>query len=356
MLAYTKVLKQNGNFHFDLMPITGASDLRVAIKSFFDDHESGVHAAIVCTDNPNVVMDEEDFRTALSRGDAWSVNFLFADGSELADADCVCARRGPFEFIGRALADVLKCAKQVIGEYDNSDNSLISALITFEELRKLPLKDLWSYSNAVDSSAILNSIVSHQTVPDIRILLLLPQRHFETFSNPECYFPKFLEYVVLGEDVIAIFCENQKLKEKLQQLEENYQQLTKENQAYRQAQVVLEQITQLYKEVYQQSSELLIQFQKIDTHDRFGVKPIAGIDPRIIEYQQGLGRQPDETGETFIKKEDRDQTEPDDFATQATKLPERKSKHINEVGKQLDIGIDHKEFKGRSDDLSSMGR
>lgn len=359
MLAYTKVLKQNGNFRFELMPIPRTSDLKTVIKSFFDDHESGVHTAIVCTDNPNEVMDEEDFRTALSRDDAWSVDIILADGARLADADCVCARRGPFEFIGQALADILKCANQITDKYDNSDNSLISALFTFEERGELPLRDLWSYSIAKDSSAILNSdqsIVSHQTVPDIRILLLLPQKHFETFSNPECYFPEFLEYVVLGENGIAIWGENQELKEKIRQLEVKNNQLAKEKQAYIGAQTIIEQFIQMQGEFYEKGNELLKILQKINTQDRFGERPEAGIDSRTMGYQQNLETELAKKEGTPIKKENRGQTALGGYETQTIKLPEHGEEHTGEEDKQLDIRIDRKEFKDRSDNLSGIGR
>lgn len=358
MLFYTKVLKQNGKFQFDSIPISGIVDLRVAIKSFFDNHEAGIHVAIVCTDNPNEMVNEEDFYAAPSC-DTWSsVNLMPTDGAKPTRKGRVCAHRGSFEFIGQALADVLKCAKQIIGEHyiSNKTDSLISATIVYEEQGLLSPEGLWSDVFAKSSSEIMDTNqlkLDHQTVPDIRILLCLPQKHFEVFSNPRCYFPEFLEYVVLGEDGVVIFQENQALKEKIRQLEEKCQQLTKENQAYGQAQTKLEQFT---KEVYQKSNELLIQFQKIDTHDRFGKRAIEGIDPRIAEYPQSLGRQPDETGETSINKEKRDQIEPADFEAQTIKLTERSSGHIGEGDKQLDSRTDHKESRNRSDDRDSMGR
>lgn len=372
MLVYNKVLEQNGYFQFDLMQVAGTSDLRAAIKKFFDNHEAGVHAAVVCTDNPNEIMHEEDFCTALSCGGTWQVELLQSDGNRPTDADRTCACRGQFELIGQALLEALECGKQVVDEcYINSKaNSLIQALITIEDQRLFTLENLWSRVSAVNSSEILDLAqlkADHQTVPDIRILLFLPKKHFETFLKPECYFPTFLEYVVLGEDEAMLLQENQKLKERLRQLEKNFlaleensqhleeyiQTLLLENRELKEKILQREKSDQVRNEIYLQVMELL---QKIDPHDRLGEKPETTIGLRVTEWQQDPEKKSVGIEETPIRNEYWNQIEPDDYEAQTTKLPERIGGHIGEKDKQLNTRTNRKEPGDRTGGRSDTGR
>lgn len=233
MLIYTKVLQQNGKFQFEPVPIPETEDITKAIKSFFSNREAGVHVAVVCTNKSDEVMSEESFRAALCAGGDRQVQPVPTDGAKLSGTGSVYAHHIS-EFIGQALAEVLKCAKQVIDEryVDNNVEALIQALATFEEQGLYPLENFWIQTFATSSSVILNTAqlkADQQITPDIRILLILPKSHFDTFSNPQCYFPAFLEYVVLGENGEILFQEYQKLTKRTEAFDQANQELEEKN-------------------------------------------------------------------------------------------------------------------------------
>lgn len=205
MLYCQEIVKQNGEYQFKKDGSMPRGELKNTINHLFSGYRSGIRAVILCTPCPDEVPGEEEFRNQLSTGGRTAV--ILGQGGAIPAEAVGCARLGPFGCLGQALNELLGRVGKSIGEdYINQDAKRAAAIYCNYD----------GFTDKVDSTVQWNKHISNRAskvlhtdkmkreldrVPNICVLLVLPEHLFDTFSQKDCYFPLFIEYVVHAVNV-----------------------------------------------------------------------------------------------------------------------------------------------------------
>lgn len=190
MLYSDKTIRQNGRYQFEPMDIEPNAKLNEVTKRLFAERSAGVHPMVVCTGCPHEVLSEEDFCIQLSDGENKAV--ILNQGSSVPAGIVGCAHMGSFDGLGEALNAVLERIGQAVGcEYINENaKSAISVYHSSEKL-EMSLGVTWNEELAKKASEMLRKdemIKDIQRVPNICVLLILPEYFFDIFLREDCYF------------------------------------------------------------------------------------------------------------------------------------------------------------------------
>ena len=303
MLDYdymNELIKQNGKYQFEPIEIMPGTGLKEVIKRLRENYQAGIRAVVVCTEKPDEVISEEELQRQLNDGDTDAVSLTQRD--DILAGALGCARLGPFDYLGQAMQAALDCTEQAVGgEYIDKDAKLaISAYCNLENL-KMPLCDTWTKELAKKASQMLRAeemARDKDWVPNICILLILPQKIFDTFLQEDCYFPLFIKYAVRimdGGQVIKLLEmklqeKDKQIGEKDKQIEEKDKQLEemkKSNEA--KDRIITTQAVQLDWIKEELGSIVFVMDKKIDPHAPRTDGPAVSGRPET-RTQQGAGK------------------------------------------------------------------
>ncbi|EET58769.1 hypothetical protein BRYFOR_09228 [Marvinbryantia formatexigens DSM 14469] len=198
-----------------------------ALSEFFSNYESGIHVAVICLQTDDAV---EHWLSQNEVLEDWD------DGGSVAVKDpsnptkerkfiYICVKNGTTT--ASELVDALKKIESICSSYlaGRECFGLVSCMAgiasAIDDIRKIFTAD---YAQKLSDSLTINS----EDVPEIRILVFLPQECYETFKNEECYFPKQLEYVVNAATFRQVVEERNTLEKTLNEKDREIEELKEE--------------------------------------------------------------------------------------------------------------------------------
>lgn len=211
---FSKVLVQSGEntYHLEKKQIEHPSvTLEEVIPEFFETYTPGLHVAVICTSNPSDVISEMELQKALKPVPPNGVIKCLTSANEQPklspNESLSCARpeKDLSTQIGGALQYIENCICEYIGKklIDHSASEEINRYRLKEAAKTVRIEEIWMQWEAGVCSNLLSQdiVLPLGYMPSIFILYVLPESCFEVFNHKDTFFPQFIEYVVLGEDL-----------------------------------------------------------------------------------------------------------------------------------------------------------
>lgn len=196
-IGYSEVLKMDKKNHFQkLSDSVNGKELEEILSEFFNIVETGVHILILCSNQPEKISKEELTELLKKNHPERIINIADCYTGELHDknsdavgiiTDCVSvmdAMRKIFSYIENAV-ETENTKFESICSYIEQGQELeepVSDKIGYEERSAKKISDMWT--------------VKGKWLPEIRLIVYLPDEYFECFTDENNYFPIQMEYAV----------------------------------------------------------------------------------------------------------------------------------------------------------------